>query len=369
MLVLVAAAVVPLAAQQPTRAAGRVVRSVGADSVGVAGVRVLLHRIAQDAQGAVDTTTTAADGGFAVRFPADTTAIFLLSARYAGLEYFSFPLPTDPSRPDTSVVIVVADTSAAQPVSVGVRQLVITAPEPDGTRDVLDLIQVVNPGPHTRVGRDTLAPSWAMPLPPGIMDFHVGPGDVGPDAVQRQGDALAVLAPLPPGPKQFLVQYALPGGVNELRLPLADTLPTLEILLEESGASVAGGRMERSETRDVEGRTFHLWAGSPPAGVVAIVLPPTGVGARRALLALVAAFALVLAAAGWYIRRRAAEPPRPPAEDPDPTVLADAAAQLDARYAGREAETPSGEWKAYLEERARLKAAIMAALAARTRRP
>jgi alanine dehydrogenase len=40
-------------------------------------------------------------------------------------------------------------------------------------------------------------------------------------------------------------------------------------------------------------------------------------------------------------------------------------AELDARYAGRDADTPPDEWSAYQERRARLKAELAAALAAR----
>jgi hypothetical protein len=336
------------------------------DTVPVAGVRVLLHRVGQDAQGPADSARTGPTGAFAVRFAADTTAIFLLSARYAGLEYFSNPLATDPARPDTAVVIAVADTAAAQPVATIARQIVITRPEPDGTRSVLDLIELANRGPATRVGRDSLAPSWAMPLPAGIIEFHAAPGDAGLDAVERQGDALVILSPIPPGPKQVLVQYAIPAGVTQFSLPFADSVGQLEILVEEAGARVQGGDMALAESRDVEGRTFHRWSGAPPAGIVTVALPPTGRGARWLLAGLVVAMIATLTAAAWLVSRRARAPSRRAAEPPHPAEpLADAAAALDARYAGREAETPPEEWRAYQAERARLKAAIAEALAAR----
>ena len=365
---LLMAGVSPVAAQQNTRAAGRVVRVTAAgDTLPVAGLRVLLHRVGDDAQGPLDSAVTGATGYFAVRFASDTTALFLLSARYAGLEYFSTPLATDPARPDTAVIIAVADTSAAQRVSVAVRQIVITRPEDDGTRSVLDLIELANRGPATRVGRDTLSPSWAMPLPAGIIEFHAGPGDAGLDAVERQGDVLAVLSPIPPGPKQILVQYAIPAGVDEFTLPLSDPVGQLEILVEESDAVVEGGNMALAESREVEGRTFHRWSGAPDAGVIGIALPDTGRATRWTLIGLVATIGLGLAVAAW-LTRRATVPSLARAAGPDHVALADAAAELDSRYRGREAETPPEEWRAYQEERARLKAAITAALAEGDRR-
>ena len=359
-------------AQTTTGAAGRVVRvDAAGDTLAVAGVRVLLHRVGDDAQGVVDSVISAADGGFAVRFLVDTTALFLLSARFAGLEYFSTPLATDPGRPDTLVVIAVADTSAAQPVSLVGRQIVITRPESDGTRSVLDLMEIANAGPATRVGRDTLSPAWAMPLPAGIIEFHAGPGDGGIDAVERQGDALAVLSPIPPGSKQILVQYAIPAGVEEFTVPLADSLGRLEILVEESGATVQGTTMTLAETRDVEGRTFHRWSGAPEPGVIGVTLPDTGRAARWTLMGLVAAVGLGLGVAAWLIARRrypsSGGVAEPEAAGATAAELAAAAAALDARYRDREADTPNAEWQAYRAERARLKAAIAEALAARNR--
>ncbi|MDQ2670290.1 MAG: hypothetical protein M3Y31_06645, partial [Gemmatimonadota bacterium] len=326
---------------------------------------MLLHRVGQDAQGAVDSLHSGPAGEFAVRFPADTSALFLLSARYAGLEYFSLPLPVDPARPDTAVRIVVADTSAAQPVNVVVRQLVIMRPEPDGTREVLDLIELENAGPFTRVGRDTLSPSWAMPLPSGVIDFHAGPGDGALEAIERQGDALTLLAPIPPGPKQLLVQYSIPAGSTTLPIPVTDSIERFEVLLEEARAGVTSPGVSRGESRDVEGRTFHLWSGAPAAGNVVIELPDTAAPARWTLLALVAAVAVGLAAAGWYVMRRRSTVPlaagpeggRTVGAADDPVALADAAAELDVRYAGREAEVSPQEWREYQEERARLKSA------------
>jgi hypothetical protein len=46
-----------------------------------------------------------------------------------------------------------------------------------------------------------------------------------------------------------------------------------------------------------------------------------------------------------------------------PGDLIDAIARLDARYLGREAETPVPEWDGYLAERARLKTRLEASLA------
>ena len=67
-------------------------RPVGADSVPVPGVRVVLHRVAQATQGPLDSALAGPDGGFRFTLRPDTAAIYLLSARHAGIEYFTTPL-------------------------------------------------------------------------------------------------------------------------------------------------------------------------------------------------------------------------------------------------------------------------------------
>ena len=61
----------------------------GSDSIPAARTNVVLHRIGRDVQGPIDSTLSDSRGAFHFRFSADTSAIFLLSARFAGIEYFS----------------------------------------------------------------------------------------------------------------------------------------------------------------------------------------------------------------------------------------------------------------------------------------
>jgi hypothetical protein len=73
----------------------------------------------------------------------------------------------------------------------------------------------------------------------------------------------------------------------------------------------------------------------------------------------VAVVVLGLAGAAWYVLVH-----RPGAAASSPAEVLNAIAALDARYLGREAETPEQDWTAYQIERRRLKAQLEAALAA-----
>jgi hypothetical protein len=345
-----------------TLAAGIVELPRGRDTVVAVGVRVLLHRVGRDAQGPLDSTIADPHGGFRFRFRADTSALYLLSARYGGIEYFSSPVHTNPERPDTTMRVFVYDTSSAAPVIVAARHVVVPRPSEDGSRAVLDLLVLRNEGSVARVAGDSTRPSWTGALPRGSVGLQVGESDFSPDAVTRRGDSVLVLAPIAPGDKQLAIEYVIPGNRRLVEFPAATDGP-LNVLVEESAARVAGGSIALADSQLIEGRWFHRWNGRVGAGEeVRLTLPNLARTPRLLLAALVAGVALVLGLAAWRVAGSGAGRVAPPA----PGDLVDALAELDARYAGRESEVEPEEWRRYQEERARLKASLETALAAAT---
>jgi hypothetical protein len=359
-----AAAPAPLLAQTAT-AAGRVVRPRAADTVPVPGARVVLHRVGGDAQGPLDSTAADAAGRFRFRFRPDSSSLYLLSARYGGIEYFSPPLRARPARPDTGVRLLVYDTSSAAPISLAARHIVVPRPEPDGTRSVLDLIVLGNDGLLARVAPDSAHPSWRLTLPRGAVGLEVGESDVSPDAVLRVGDTVGVLAPLAPGQKQLSLEYGAVPVRGQLVFPVGPSGGPVNLLVEETGVRVSGGTLALADSQVIEGRSFRRWTGELPAGgmvVLTVGEGTAGAASRRALPVLVGALALALVAAAWRLLRRTAQPV-------SPDRLLDRLAALDARFAGREVELPAEAWRLYRVERAHLKEALDDALAARGRHP
>jgi hypothetical protein len=346
---------------------GRVVRPVDGDSVSVAGVRVVLHRVAAAEQGPVDSMASGLDGGFRFPLPRDTSVLHLLSARYQGIEYFSFPLDRASDRAPAPVTLVVRDTSSRMPVTVSARHVVIPRPGEHGTREVLDLVLLTNDGPDTRVAPDSLGASWSGPLPAASEGLELGESDISPDAVTRRGDSVIVTAPISPGEKQLAFQYHLPGGRQAVEVPVGTDAVALSVLLEEPGGSVSGPGLVQSDSQSVEGRSFRRWTGDVPANaVIRITLPGTGGSSTPVIAALVSVLALALLLAAWRILP-ARERPAGGGEDAD-LILTEIAA-LDARYQGREGELPAEEWSRYLERRAALKEQAAAALARESRGP
>jgi hypothetical protein len=341
---------------QTARVAGTVIT---ADSNPVRGAHVVLHRIGRETQGPLDSTRTEQSGRFRFAFRPDTTAFYLLSARRSGIEYFSPPVSTNPARPDTAVRIVVYDTSSSTPVAVEARHLVLTRPDSDGSRNALDLIVLQNGGRQTRVAPDTLRPSVVLPLPPGTAGLQVGESEVSTESVRRRGDSLVITAPIAPGEKQITVQYRVPPGRATVELPVQSAGQKINVLLEESGTQVSGAGMAFADSQLIQGRSFRRWTGMTPSpGVIRIALPSTP-RAGWLLVALVFSLGATLLGAGWYLFSRQSRQVPLPVDD-----LLDAIAALDARYLGREEETPPSEWSSYLDERARLKTRLETSRAA-----
>jgi hypothetical protein len=358
----------PLAAQSVT---GTVVRPSAGDTVPVSGARVVLHRVGSAEQGPVDSVPSGAGGRFRFALVRDTAALYLLSARYQGIEYFTLPLDRAAARDPETVTLVVHDTSSRTPVTVSARHVVIPRPGDDGTREVLDLVLLANAGTETRVAPDSLGASWSGPLPPESEGLDLGESDVSPDAVTRRGDSAIVSAPISPGEKQLAFQYHLRGGRQAVELPVGAESVALNVLLEEPAASVSGPGLVEVDGQTLEGRSFRRWSGDVPANaVIRIALPGAGSGTTPVIAVLVTVLALALVVAAWRILARGRTAAAPPAVKGDASdrILNEIAA-LDARYEGREAETPAEEWSRYRERRAALKAEAAAALARGSRGP
>lgn len=336
------------------------------DTLPVRRVPVVLHQIGRAAQGPLDTTTTDSQGRFAFSFRGDTTAAYLLSVRYDGIQYFSSAIASHPNRPDTAVAILVADTSSSAPVAAHERTLLISRADESGTRTVVDWLVLQNRGERTRVSPDSLRPSWGAPLPPEAQNVELADAvtsQFSAEALEFRRDSVVLFAPLSPGRKELILQYRIPATLRRFSVPLSEGMDSAFVLLEEPRARVIAPTWEVVDSQRIEGRAFRRWAGSAAnVASLEIAFPAPPVSARVTLLLLVGAAACgfaLLAVLG--LRRRAAV-------NPNPLYLADAIARLDAAQLERGSAASPEEQQRYLAERARLKAELSKALAGAPRR-
>ncbi|TFG48959.1 MAG: hypothetical protein E4H38_05650, partial [Gemmatimonadales bacterium] len=72
---------------------GQILRVTAGDTTPVTRIQVVVHEVGHARQGPVDSLLTDDRGGFRFTLRADTGSVILVSARYAGIEYFSDPVP------------------------------------------------------------------------------------------------------------------------------------------------------------------------------------------------------------------------------------------------------------------------------------
>ena len=304
-LVVAGAIAGPLVAQTPTRAAGIVLRPATPAPVPVGNVRVVLHRVGLASQGPIDTVVTDLRGRFQFEFRADTTSSYLISARHAGIEYFSAPLGIHRTRPDTGIHLLVYDTSATAPVATKSRTLVLGAPDVTGSRPVIDWFVLENRGTLTRVGRDSTESTWAARLPAGVRGPEVGDArlsQISAEAVTFRDDTAFVVAPISPGQKELLIQYEVAKDQRSLELPLGQ-IDSVDLFIEEAGLAPDPGRWRVRDSQIFEGRPFRRYQRLGQAPTLTIRFPRTSLP-NAVLPVLVSLIGAGLFGGAWVLMRR-----------------------------------------------------------------
>ena len=307
----------------------------------VAGQTVVLHRISADSSGPVDSVLTSPSGGYRFRYRlAGPRSMYIVSSRYAGVAYFTTPLrDAEVTSPDGDISVY-DTTSAAFPLTVRARHIVVAPPDAGGLRRVVDVLEVANDSTRTLVA----APggrTWRLALPPDASEPASGGGDLPAEAFRFEGGNADLLVPFPPGSRQLVLTYAIPG--RSVSIPVADPVTTLEVLLEGAGGTVSGAGLAPEDAVSMEGRTFQRFtAASVRAGSAFVVEGIGGGGGRAGRVALLAVAAIAVAL-GIVVGRRGSSPAAPiagPRTTPD--AIARQIAALDHVYAAPERQSGPG---------------------------
>jgi hypothetical protein len=241
-----------------------VVRVAGTDTVAVAGARVVLHRVTVRNPGPVDSASSDARGSFHFSLIPDTGAVYLVSARWAGIQYFGTPVALRPGSSPGIVTLVVADTSSQAPVQLAARHLIVSPVDADGMRDVVDLMVLENRGSITRVGSDSLHATWRILLPHFAVNIHGGNSGFSLESLVLSGDAIALFAAIPPGSHDIEIDYQIPPNSRRFEVPVGEDVPASNIISEDR-AMVVQGPYIRSDTV-IERKAYVRWQGRMVAG-------------------------------------------------------------------------------------------------------
>jgi hypothetical protein len=240
---------------------------------------VVLHRIADDSSGEVDSLRADPAGEFTFQLPSlpdplGNGDVYLVAVNYQGITYFGSPLH-QAAQLDSLQLVQVHDTTMVPPEGAALplvlRYLILEVAQ-DGWF-VTDVIQLENTGANTLVAPEGEA-VWRYPLPAGAADLEAGGGDASPDAIALIDGALELSAPITPGVRQYMVRYRL--GEERLALPLPGPVRQVELLIREPAPALAVRGLELNAPAEMEpGVTYRRYSAVDVADANVFVLPGT----------------------------------------------------------------------------------------------
>ena len=282
----------------------------GADTVPLPNAWVVLHAVTRESGGPLDSVRTDARGRYRIPLSQpDSGSVYVVSAWYDGLAYFSLPLNVV-GRPAVHVedIMTFPTSVSGPPLRLARRLATVAAAREDGTREVLEILEIENPGLTTRIAKDTLRPTWAGQVPAGAGQFRGGQGDISPEAMVFRNDSVYVLGPIPPGPvKQLTYGYALPAGTRTLAIPIDQATTEVNLLVEDTAAAVRAPQLDSLGVQEIEQRRFAAYRAGPLAAGdrVEIDLPSSGFRAQTLLPYVIAVVtAGMIVALVWALRKK-----------------------------------------------------------------
>jgi len=165
---------------------------------------------------------------------------YLVSASYMDVDYY-YPVVFEPGETVAYVEVGVCDTTTSDDnIRVGLTRKIVDFD--DENLSVTEVYWLMNDGDRTYVGTDGVL---FFPLPQGAYSFEA-PEELMIDYQLLDGDMVTYLVSFPPGERQLIYSYKLPGGDSDrLDIALAVNYPTdfLELLVAGDGVEVAVGQL------------------------------------------------------------------------------------------------------------------------------
>ncbi len=298
---------------------------------------VVLHRVAGDFSGEVDSVGTGPGGLFELMLPATygtEDEVLFATFRHQGILYFG---PAVTGLPDSAggYVIQAYPALAAGPGTrplLQVRNVILARPESGTGWVVADVFELRNGAPATLVAGETGA-TWSHPLPPEAADPEVGRSDLSPGMADFRDGRVRVSAPIPPGENVYVFRYSITG--EEFGIPLEAAAGSMELLVREPAGDLAVTGLAAVEGVELEGVRYRRYAGRDLAPSIVRVTAGETRMPFGSLSIVAVLLTLVLAGAGALLAARSTNATIVPGRRRRGRVLADIALLDEEWAAGR----------------------------------
>lgn len=286
----------------------------GRDTVPLPNAMVVLHHVSRESAGPIDSVRSDARGRYRIelRRP-DSSGAYVVTVWFDSIAYVSSAFSAG-GRPIAHVddIVTYPTTTDGPPIEITRRLATIARATDEGTREVLEILELENRGVTTRIARDSLQPTWSGRVPERTSQFRGGQGDISAEAMRFRNDSVLVLAPIGPGPaKQVSYAYTVASGTRRLVIPIDQATAEVNLLVEDTLAPVHALKLDSLGIQEIEGRRFAAWRTGPLAAgaLVEIELPAGKFRAQMLVPYVIGVFAVAMVLAlVWALRRRGAPP-------------------------------------------------------------
>lgn len=211
-----------------------------------------------------ETFTTQADENGRYSFenlPTDHSVMYVVEGSYEGVSYLSEPTPFTPNSAEATVNLNVYETTtSAEAVSLS-RLNYLVAFEPDKL-SVIQLFVLSNSGAQTYIGQE--GQTFSFTLPQAAIDITFQ-GDAG-NFVKETGQGYVTTEPVLPGEEGLIIAatYNLPyqGDALSVAVPIPANVASVNILMQDLGATLSSEQLQFVETREVQDGKFSIYSGS-----------------------------------------------------------------------------------------------------------
>jgi hypothetical protein len=355
----------------PREARGLVQRVTAKGESPVAGNWVVLHRVGKDVAAPIDSVRTDGSGRFSFRYrpTGDSTALYFIAASYSGIAYFTPPLRKPVVSGGDADLLVYDTTSNPLPISVRGHHVIVTAPDTGRGRMIIEVFELSNDAPMTRVAGTPEKATFETMMPDGATSAAATDGDIPAESVKFEQGRARVFAPIAPGVKQLSFHYRLPLSKAPISIPSLAPSAVLEVLVEDVQGSASGAKLKKMASVNLEGRPFKRFlAQDTPQNSVVTVLAPTQVGSAfntRMAFVIIAVGTVMLAGLAASLMRKGPLVARASElGGGDPDEIARRIAALDDAFERKESPTED-ERADHYQARARLKSQLTSAISRR----